>query len=227
MVFVLLYLILYIIHYYILYYYILYIISYIYSPFLLFFSFPIIPIISHPSLLFQSPLFPFFSLSFLYLSPIHSIRVGSSIYLFMFPSFRLLRCVGLKYVFVFGCVSCWCWTCGVILCYTIILLYYYILYYIISYITLFISPLPLSSHPLLFFSSIPPLSLPTFLLSFPTSFKVYVSVLPYVYLYLLLLQQSQPRMFYRSGWLRCESLISMWCWCLCFVLVWCVGLSGY
>ena len=91
------------------------------------------------------------------------------------------------------------------------LIHYYILYIYIIYTILFLFRSYLFFLSLLPQSIFPsPLPLPIFL--FPSSnnrilsFKVYVSALTYGYLYspnIPDLSNFWPRMFYRSGWLRC------------------------
>ena len=131
-------------------------------------------------------------------------------------------------------VSCWCLTWGVtiiILLYIIHILLY-ILYYthlpssdLSSFSFQSFPSLPSSSHlpsPLLFFlsqyssllfylqfsSSFLSILLPIIFLPIPLrlSLPEYLSALGSTYLYSTQLQTIRPRMFYRSGWLRCVSL---------------------
>ena len=134
-----------------------------------------------------------------------------------------------KYVFVFEVLSwcsCWMFRAGVTLG---LILYYYTL--LLLYTILF--SLPLLSFFL--FSSSDLSSLLPLSHSLPCSFTIisFHSIRVGTYLRLFIFQQYPifpitiwPRMFYRSGWLRCVGLISVVFWaaeryrwgfeCLCF-----------
>ena len=130
-------------------------------------------------------------------------------------------------------VSCWfdirCYI-HILLYYILLYIYYYYTYYILYYTLLFSSSIVLSfsSHLLFFQYPLPPLFFSFLSFFLPHScpswsicqFKVYVSAFGYPYLYST---RIWPRMFYRSGWLRCVVVISIWLG-FCFVLVkgyWC------
>ena len=139
-------------------------------------------------------------------------------------------------------------TCGVtIIYYTYTIIYYYYYYYILSYTILFFCsiPLPLIPYPHLlsssfpFFCSLPIFSSLPFLLPSSNHSPPNLSSSFPIYLLLLLIQSIRvgtyirsfisnrqstirPRMFYRSGWLRCDVFNYV---VFCFVLSWCDGLS--
>ena len=187
---------------------------------------------------------PSFQYSF-YNPLIQSIRVGSSLCLFMFiwcsrtfdpACFIGWECRDGRCVLV---ISIWLVWADVRLCFVFVFdvwcyIVYYTIYYILYYTLLFLILFPL------FFSSSdlsppsPPSSssfLPHSLLSwsspfpFRISFKVYVSVVTHGYLYSIpIFPKFWPRMFYRSGWLRCVVRICVlvlgWVWA--GVDVWCI-----
>ena len=152
---------------------------------------------------------------------IQSIRVGSSISLFIFSSFQQfwprmfyrsgwLRCVG--FISMCSGLSFEFWAGGDVMCYIILL--YLILYssLLLIYLPFYSLPLPLLLSSFLLLPSSPPLPisfspLTLHLLFFflpiplPSSFKVYVSGLPSHYLYSLPFNNSDPACFIGvDGW---------------------------